>query len=73
VFFRQSNGFLGLGQVRAGDYQLLAACIAGTGEDAGEVVGVSLRSMINAAIDWVCEIDADLLWRIVFLVMGCSG
>jgi hypothetical protein len=57
----QLNGFFGLGQVGARDNQLLTTRFSCAGEDVEQVVRMSLGAMVDAAVDRVREVDANLL------------
>jgi hypothetical protein len=61
MLFSQLNSFLGLAQVGACDEQLLTSRFSCAGEDVEEVVRMSLGAMVEAAVDRVREVDANLL------------
>jgi hypothetical protein len=50
----------GFGEVRAGDHEFLAAGIQGTLDDVFKVIVVALLVVVDAAKDWVGEVDTDL-------------
>jgi hypothetical protein len=69
IAFCQVDGFRGLFQVRARDDQLLTAGFSCPGKHAVKIVGMSLGAMVDTAVDGVREVDANLLWRKVWLAI----
>lgn len=61
IFLRQLNRPLASLQIRARHYELRTSYIFRALDDRGEIVGVSLRAVVETSVDGVGEVDAYLL------------
>lgn len=60
MVFTQLYGFLGLLDVGSRDDELLTSGSLCARQHAFKVVGMALCAIVDAAVDWICEVDAYL-------------